>query len=137
MGPIRRRLIWGAAMLCPTQALAEVCSQERPNWDGLPVTALGEFLILMQTPIVLVLIILTALAIRFRHEWGGLIMVVGWSLSTYLVIDWAGTNPVRTAAIDEGCIGNPAIFIVVAVAVCIGVVLYTAPLKRGNKSGDE
>ncbi|MCK0096596.1 hypothetical protein MWU60_13530 [Yoonia sp. F2084L] len=137
MGPIRRRLIWGAALLSPTSAFAEVCSQERPSWDGLPVTALGEFLILMQTPVVLLLIVVTALVIRFRSEWGGLIVVVGWSLSTYLVIDWAGTNPIRTSAINEGCIGNPALFIVVAAAVCIGVVLYTAPLKRGNKSGDQ
>jgi hypothetical protein len=123
----------GAALLLPTPALAEVCSQERPSWDGLPVSALDEFLILMQTPIVLLLVLVTALVVRFRHEWGGLIVVVGWSLSTYLVIDWAGTDAVRNSAVAQGCIGNPSIFIVVAVMVCIGVVLYTAPLKRGKK----
>ncbi len=133
MGPIRRRLIWGAAMLFPTQAFAQACTTERPFWDGAPVSAWGEFLILMQTPIVLLLIVATALVIRFRHEWGGLAVVVGWSLSTYLVIDWAGTNAIRTAAIEEGCIGNSSIFIVVAVLTCIGVVLYTAPLKRDKK----
>jgi uncharacterized membrane protein YhdT len=126
-------LITTAALLLPTQATAEVCAAERPFWDGMPVSAIDEFLILLQTPIVLILILLTALAIRFRHEWAGLLVVVGWSLSTYLVIDWAGTDDVRKAAIEEGCIGNPAIFIVVAVAVCISVVLYTAPLKRDKK----
>ena len=133
MGPVRRRLTQGAALLFPTQAMAEVCSQERPAWAGTPVSALGEFLILLQTPIVLLLVVATALVIRFRHEWGGLVVVVGWSLSTYLVLDWAGTDSVRTAAMNEGCIGKPSIFIVVAVMVCIGVVLYTAPLKRGKK----
>lgn len=117
----------------PTPAFADVCAAERPFWDGVPVTAWGEFLILLQTPIVLVLIITTALVIRLRHEWGGLVVVVGWSLSTYLVIDWAGTDAVRNAAVAEGCIGNPSIFIVVAVLICIGVVLYTAPLKRDKK----
>jgi len=113
--------------------MAEVCAQERPAWDGVPVTALGEFLILLQTPIVLVLIIATALVIRFRLEWAGLLVVVGWSLSTYLVLDWAGTDSIRQAGIAEGCIGSPSVFIVVAVMICIGVVLYTAPLKRGKK----
>lgn len=133
MGPVRRRLIAAGTLLAPTGAWAEVCSVERPNWDGLPVSAVGELLILFQTPIVLVLLLLTALVIRFRHEWAGLLVVVGWSLSTYLVIDWAGTDTVRAAGMAEGCIGNPALFIIVAVAACIGVVLYTAPFNRGKK----
>lgn len=99
----------------------------------MPVTPWGEFLILLQTPVVLLLILATALVIRFRLEWAGLLVVVGWSLSTYLVLDWAGTDSVRQSGMAEGCIGSPSIFIVVAVMVCIGVVLYTAPLKRGKK----
>jgi hypothetical protein len=102
----------------------------RPNWDGMPVTALNELLIVMQTPVVLLLIVGTALAVRFRNEWAGLVAVVGWSLSTFLVIDWTGSDTVRASAIEEGCIGNPVLFVAVAVVVSIGVVLYTAPLKR-------
>ena len=137
MGPIRRRLICGTAFLGPTPALAEACGTLRPNWDGTSVSAVDELLTVMQTPIVLLLIVATALAVRFRNEWGGLLVVVGWSLSTYLVIGWGSINALRDAAILEGCIGNPSLFVGVAAMVCIGVVLYTAPLKRGKKSGDQ
>lgn len=133
MGPIRRRLICAAALFSPTYGFADACQIERPHWDGVPVSMIQEFLILMQTPIVWVLIIATAIVIKLRHEWGGLIVVIGWSLSTYLAIDWAGTDPNKAAAINTGCIGNPSLYIIVAVATCIGVVLYTAPLKRGKK----
>ncbi|MGJ8586773.1 MAG: hypothetical protein ACSHXW_01350 [Yoonia sp.] len=133
MGPIRRRLIWGAAFLTPLPAWAEVCSLQRPNWDGVPVTALGEFLFLLQTPIVLILIIATALAVRFRSEWGGLAVVVGWSLSTFLATGWGSNGEARALAINEGCIGNSTLFVLFAALVCIGVVLYTAPLKRDKK----
>jgi hypothetical protein len=114
-------------------AHADACAAERPFWDGIPVSAWDEFLIVMQTPVVLLLLVATALVVRLRSEKGGLAVVVGWSLSTYLVLDWAGTSPVRAAAMAEGCIGNPSVFITVAVLVCIGVVLYTAPLKREKK----
>ena len=130
MGPVRRRLIWGAAVLFPAPAWAEVCAAQRPNWDGTPVTAWGEFLYLLQTPIVLILIIATALAVRFRSEWGGLVVVVGWSLSTFLATGWGTNGDLRAAAMNEGCIGNTTLFIVFAALVCVGVVLYTAPLKR-------
>ena len=114
----------------PTSAWAEVCTLQRPDWDGTPVTALGEFVFLLQTPIVLILIIATALAVRFRSEWGGLVVVVGWSLSTFLATGWGSNDAARAMAMTEGCIGNATLYIVFAALVCIGVVLYTAPLKR-------
>ena len=130
MGPIRRRLIWAAAFVVPTSAWADVCTLQRPDWNGVPVTALGEFLFLLQTPIALILIIATALAVRFRSEWGGLVVVVGWSLSTFLATGWGSNGAARALAMAEGCIGNATLYIVFAALVCIGVVLYTAPLKR-------
>lgn len=132
MGPIRRGLIWGVPLLSASPAAAEVCETIRAGWDGAPVTTIGEFLYLLQTPVVLVLIIATALAIRFRSEWGGLVVVVGWSLSTYIATGW-GDGAIRAAGIDEGCIGNSSLFVVTAALVCICVVLYTAPLKRDKK----
>lgn len=137
MGSFRRGLIAAIATLCPAQAWAEVCETLRPNWDGMPVSAIGEFLTILQTPVVLILIVATALAVRLRSEWGGLFVVVGWSLATYLATGWSSNQAIRAAAIDEGCIGNTSLFVVVAAVVCIGVVLYTAPLKRGNTSGDQ
>ncbi|EBA13206.1 hypothetical protein RCCS2_04954 [Roseobacter sp. CCS2] len=109
----------------------------RPNWDGAPVTAFGEFLYLLQTPVVLLLIIATALAVRFRSEWGGLVVVVGWSLSTFLVTGWGADGDLQALAMTEGCVGNSTMFIIAAALVCVGVVLYTAPLKRDKKSGDQ
>ena len=133
MGSFRRRLIWSGALLWPAPVWAEVCSDQRPNWNGEPVTAFGELLFLLQSPVALVLILATALAVRFRSEWGGLVVVVGWSLSTFLVTGWGTNGAIKAAGIEEGCIGNPSLFIAVAATVCIGVVLYTAPLKRGKK----
>ncbi|MEJ8561380.1 hypothetical protein QTO30_09230 [Yoonia sp. GPGPB17] len=133
MGPVRRRLIWAALLVTPAPAWAEVCDKERPNWSGDPVTAFGELIYLLQTPVVLLLIVATALAVRFRSEWGGLAVVVGWSLSTFLATGWGDFGDIRAAAMAEGCVGNSALFIVFAALVCVGVVLYTAPLKRDNK----
>ena len=110
----------------------------RPGWDGTPVTAFGEFIYLLQTPMVLVLVLGTALALRFRSEKGGLAVVIGWSIATFLVTGWGGSDGTMGSAIAEGCIGSPAIFVAVAAALCIGVVLYTAPLpKRGKKTDGE
>ncbi|WP_100369131.1 hypothetical protein [Yoonia maricola] len=117
-------------MLAPAPAWADVCTALRPAWDGQPVTAFGEFLYLLQTPVVLMLIVATALAVRFRSEWGGLVVVIGWSLSTFLATGWGANGDIRDAARIEGCVGNATLFILVAALVCVGVVLYTAPLKR-------
>ncbi|MEO1637838.1 MAG: hypothetical protein AAFU41_01160 [Pseudomonadota bacterium] len=135
MGPVRRRLILATLLLLPGAAWAEVCDKERPGWDGTPVGAFGELLYLLQTPVVLVLILGTALAIRFRSEKGGLAVVVGWSIVTFLTTGIGRTDAVRAAGIAEGCIGSPALFIAVAAALSVGVVLYTAPLPR-QKSGE-
>ena len=99
----------------------------------MPVSAWGEFVFLLQSPIVLILILLTAVVIRFRSEWGGVAIVVGWSIVTYLVTGWLSGSTTQTAAANEGCVGSPALFIAVAAILCIGVVLYTAPLPRREK----
>lgn len=133
MGPVRRRLILGIALLSPAPAWAEVCRELRPGWDGGTVSAFDEMLFLAQTPMVLILIVATALAVRFRSEWGGVAVVVGWSLATFIVTQWGSGDGLRSAAISEGCAGSPALFIAVAAAMCIGVVLYTAPLPGRRK----
>jgi hypothetical protein len=131
-------LITVAATLSPATAWADVCEAVRPNWDGVPVGVFGELLWLAQSPLVLVLIVATALAVRFRSEKGGLIVVVGWSIATFLVTGWGGDDGTAAAAMAAGCIGPSWLFITVAAALCIGVVLYTAPLKRGNQTtGDD
>lgn len=133
MGPVRRRLITAAALLGPAPAWADACTTVRPGWDGAEVTALGELLVMFQTPLVLILVLASALAVRLRHELGGVAVVVGWSIATYMVTGWGNSDGLRQAAMAEGCVGSPALFITVAVAIGIGVVLYTAPKARRSE----
>ena len=135
MGPLRRRLTLAALFASiGLPAWADTCAEMRPGWDGTPVSAFQELVFLMQSPLVLVLILLTAVAVRFRSEWGGLSCVVGWSIATYLVTDWSGSSATQTAAAQEGCVGSPVLFITFAAALCIGVVLYTAPLGKRKQN---
>ena len=48
----------------PTAAWAKVCDKERPDWNGTPVTAVGEAIALFSNPVSLVLLMVTALAVR-------------------------------------------------------------------------
>jgi len=135
MGPIRRRLIATALLVgAAAPAYAQSCAEVRPSWDGMPVSAFGELLFLAQSPLVLILLMLTAVAVRFRSEWGGLVVVVGWSITTYLVTGWGSGAAAQTAAATEGCVGSPALFIAVAAALCVGVVLYTAPIGKRKQN---
>lgn len=132
MGSLRRGLILA---LLPGASWAEVCDKERPGWDGVPVSMLGETLTLLMTPGALVLLVATALVIRLRHQNGGLIVVLGWTglLTLLTMVD---TDGLRASAMTEGCIGSPALFIGLVIAICAGIVLYTAPLK-GPKTDTE
>ena len=135
MGPLRRRLIAAAPLaLSAAPAAAQSCAEVRPGWNGEPVSAWGEVLFLAQSPIVLILILLTALAVRFRSEWGGLLVVVGWSIATYLATNRSGAGDALGTAMAEGCVGNPALFIAFAAALCIGVVVYTAPIGKRKQN---
>ncbi|WP_342078404.1 hypothetical protein [Yoonia sp. SS1-5] len=131
MGPIRRGLTLSlsAVVVWPQMAMAAVCDKERPDWDGAAFTSLDELIYLLQTPIILLMILTTALAVRFRSEWGGLVVVVGWSAICYILLG----DDIKQQAMIEGCVGSPALFIAVVTILCIGVVLYTAPLPRRSK----
>ncbi|MGJ8621285.1 MAG: hypothetical protein ACSHW1_00805 [Yoonia sp.] len=137
MGPVRRGLIAAIACLGPAPAWAAACDLVRPAWDGMPVGAVGELLFLLQSPMVLVMILGTALAVRFRSEWGGLVVVVGWSIVTYLITGWGDGDGTMAQAAAEGCVGSAWLFIAIAAALSIGVVLYTAPLPRGKKTNGD
>lgn len=116
-------------MCAPTLASAEVCSVIAPAWDGTPVSMFSELFSLFMSPISLVLLALTMISLRFRSQWSGLVTVVFWSgfVTLITMTDPTGT---RVAGQAEGCIGSPALFIAVVAAICIGIVLYTAPEKR-------
>ena len=103
-------------------------------WNPLggPATMWDEALHLAATPLSLLLLLGTALAIRFRSQWGGLAAVVGWSFLVYFVAFGDPNDPtgITQAAMQEGCIGSPALFIAVVAAICVATVIYTAPEKE-------
>jgi hypothetical protein len=106
--------------------MTEICAQNRPDWDGIPVSGLQEALALATSPAGLILITLTLLAFRFRHQWGALVILVLWVgyVSLLTMADPTGT---RALAQAEGCIGSPTLFIGAVAAICIGMIYYTTP----------
>lgn len=129
MGPFRRGLI---LVLLPGPAWAGACAELRPGWDGTPVSAWAEAVALLGSPLSLILLVATALALRFRSQWGALAVCVAWSflVSGFTVFD--PTGGAREAAMTEGCVGSPAIFILGVAALCVATVLYTGtPERRG------
>lgn len=127
MGPVRGGLILS---LLPGAALAQVCSEQVPGWDGTPVTAVGEALSLFASPGVLVLLGLTALAVRFKSQWGALVLVLIWTALVSFLTMFA--PDARAVAMAEGCVGSPALFIAVIAAICVGMIFYTAPAIKGR-----
>lgn len=113
-------------VLSPSAAWAEACDIARPTWNGADVSALSEAISLLLTPFGALLLVLTMIALRLRNHWVGLAAIVGWT--GYLsIITIADPNGVRVAAIEEGCIGSPTLFIALVTAICIGTAIYTTP----------
>lgn len=127
MGPLRRGLILAAL---PGTALAETCALQRPNWDGGPVSGMDEAIQLASSPITLILLALTLLTLRFRSQWGGVVVVVLWTIlvSMLTMLDPTGT---RELGMAEGCVGSPTLFIAAVAAICVATILYTAPRSSG------
>ena len=112
----------------PSTALAEVCDKVRPFWTpGAQATSWDELIGLMGTPPSLILLVLSALAVRFRHQWGALVVVLLWTAWVSLIALVGVDNETQAMAIAEGCIGSPVLFIAVVAAICGGMILYTAP----------
>ena len=115
-------------LLLPSQAFAEVCDKVRPLWEpGAPATAFGEMIALFGTPPSLILLVASALVLRFRHKWAGLAVVVLWSTWLTLVTVVSAKDDIQQQAVIEGCVGSPTLFIAAVAAICIGIVLYTSP----------
>ena len=125
MGPLRRGLILS---LLPLPAWAgEACDAIRTGWDGTPISAWTETFFLITSPISLVLLAATVVALKFRSKWGALIVCVLWSFFVSGLTLFDMTGGLRTAAMAEGCIGSPTVFIVIVAATCVALILHTAP----------
>lgn len=108
--------------------MADACAQARPDWDGLPISAFSEAITLFTSPLGIVLILATAIAIRIRSQWGGLVIVLGWT-SYVTLITMLDPTGLRDLAQVEGCVGSPTLFILCVTAICGGIIIYTAPRK--------
>lgn len=124
----------------PGAALAEVCDKARPLWNptGGPATIWDEALHLAATPVALMLLLGTALAVRFRSAWGGLVAVCGWSIMVGVIVFADKDDPtgIHKLAAQEGCIGSPSLFIAVVAAISVATILYTAP-REGRSDNRE
>ena len=127
MGPVRGGLILS---VLPGAALAQSCAVQRPSWDGAPVSAVQEAMFLAMSPAALVLFLGTALAVRFKSQWGSLAVVLGWTAFVTFLTMLAPDS--RKLAMAEGCIGSPALFIALIAAICVGTIFYTAPPIKGR-----
>lgn len=127
MGPVRGGVI---LFLLPGVALAQDCAVQRPAWEGAPVGAVQEAVYLASTPAALVLFLGTIAAIRFKSQWGALAVVLGWTAFVTFLTMLAPAA--RKAAMAEGCVGSPALFIGIIAAICVGMIFYTAPPIKGR-----
>jgi hypothetical protein len=126
MGPLRTGLT-AAAILIPGSAWAEVCDKMRPGWTpGTEATMFTEAIALSMTLPSLVLFLATLACFRFRLQWPALAVVVGWTIWVS-VVSFLQPGDQRALAQAEGCIGSPTLFILIAGALSVGLILYTAP----------
>lgn len=137
MGPLRRGLIL-AALSVPGPAWAGACQTLRPDWDGTPVSAWTEAVLLLGSPVSLVLLLASALVLRLRHAWAALAVVVAWSFLVSAVTFFDPSGGLRSAAAAEGCVGSPSVFIAIVGAICVGLVLYAGnATKPGPANPDQ
>ena len=122
----RATLLLLTLAFAPSPAWAQSCVDQRPDWvPGSDVTAVTEAIALLSSPFSLVLIIATVLCLRFKSQWGSVIVVVLWTALISLIT--FGDAGGRAAGIAEGCIGSPSLFIAIVAVISVGLILYTAP----------
>jgi len=71
--------------------MTPTCADIKPDWDGTPVSMITEAITLAASPVSLILLAVTLIAVR--------------------------------------CLGSPTLFIAAVAAICVGMILYTAPTE--------
>ena len=134
-GPISFKEIGSLAALAalwPGVARAEVCDKARPGWDGTPATVWTEAFALLATAPALALILLTALAFRFRKPWMTMGVVLLWTGFVTLITMLDPTG-LRAPMMAEGCAAPPTVFIALVGLACIALVmLSTRPITEAG-----
>ena len=125
-----RALLLSIFML-PSAALAEVCDKERPLWDGTPITAWSEAVILMTHPFQVILLAATLFAIWARARVVCFILALLWIGYIPLMLS-RDLNDITWAAIREGCIGSTILFMGLCGAISMAS-FYSALVRRKTK----
>jgi len=131
MGPVRGGLT-ALLAVSPASAMASVCAELHADWDGAPVSSLSEATSLFASPLSLILLAATIAAVWARSQWGALAVCVLWSAHVSLIAFFDTTGGVRQQAIAEGCVGSPTVFIAAVAALCVAMILRTAPRARAD-----
>ena len=124
------RILAILGLVAANPAHAATCAEARPGWDGTPVSAWQEVMFLVSTAPVLILLVLTAIALRLRSPILSLIVTVLWTGMVTLVamVDPGG---LRADLAEQGCGGSPTLFIALATAICVGMILYIVRPQGG------
>ena len=132
MGPIRRRLTAAAAALLASanMAFAQACETLRPNWDGVPLSAFDEAIVLFASIPAMALLVASAIVVRTRNQWAALGIVVLWVILASIVS--FGDTDIQQEAMIEGCMGSTTLYLAIVGAICIALVAYTAPRKASS-----
>ena len=120
----------------PTAAFAEVCDKERPNWNSGPTGLVSEAWAFLTLPFFMwFLIPSTAVCLLLKNKIGCILMATIWAAVGFYVAINAITDPttVHEAAVREGCIAPPHLFITLCAAISIAT-LYTALRQRKGAS---
>lgn len=113
-------------------AQAEVCDTMRSHLDlasGARANLWTELIALSLNPVTLVLLALSIFVTWKRHANGALAVVLGWSMLVSMIVFWGDDDAsgLQEMARAEGCIGSPALFIALVIAICAAMIFYTAP----------
>ena len=87
---------------------------------------LDEFVALFFNPVILVIVALTLVALLIKRRTLDWVFVALWSLLALTIgFDYYGPvlDDIRWAAMGEGCIGSPLLFVALAIAICATLIL--------------
>ncbi|MDQ2090513.1 hypothetical protein [Marimonas arenosa] len=112
-------------VLLPTHALADVCAQERPDWDPArgPATGLDELVFLFTSlPGLGILGAITLAVLTGQKRYFAISAVFATLIGAALYVQSTAPDDIRRTAIAEGCVGPQTI----PIATCAVIALISA-----------
>jgi len=104
----------------------EACAVLRPDWDGTTPSMLMEAINLAAEPVSLLLLIASLCVFWWRSFWGAALISAIWAIWVAdIVAQFTVHDPLFTAQ-EWGCIGDIALFLGLAIALCVVMMIYTS-----------